>query len=276
MADNAVSSGESAVYHVVFPPHLGYTGPIFLRRTPLDARQIDLVRKRVTTAEAVTVLTGAGISAESGIPTFRGEGGLWKQFKAEELATPEAFRDHPGIVWEWYHWRRGIIAKKHPNRAHIALVELEARVPRFTLITQNVDGLHGVAGSRNIIELHGNLWKMRCPGCDAVIENRSLETPLLPKCANCLALLRPHVVWFGEAIDPIDLQKSMKACRECDVFLVIGTSSLVQPAASFASLAGAEGAFIAEINITPSLPVRPDVYLIGKAAEIVPRLLGSA
>jgi NAD-dependent deacetylase len=240
----------------------------------LDAHQLDLVRERIENAAFLTVLTGAGISAESGIPTFRGEGGLWKQFKAEELATPEAFQDAPGIVWEWYHWRRELISKKRPNRAHDALVILEEKTPGFTLITQNVDGLHTLAGSRNIIELHGTLWKTRCTGCHQVVEDRSPTMPLLPTCDMCNTMLRPHVVWFGEGIDPPDLEVSLKACRECEVFLVIGTSSVVQPAASFAALARSGGAFIVEINVTSALQIRPDASLIGKAADILPQLLG--
>jgi len=239
----------------------------------LDIRQIDLVREKLKNAAFVTVLTGAGVSAESGILTFRGEGGLWKQFKPEELATPEAFRDTPGIVWEWYHWRRELISKKSPNPAHDALVILEGKTPGFTLITQNVDGLHTLAGSRNIIELHGTLWKIRCTGCHQIVEDRSLKMPLLPSCGVCHTLLRPNVVWFGEGIDPLDLEGSLKACRECEVFLVIGTSSVVQPAASFAALARSEGAFIVEVNVEPALQIRPDASLTGKAADILPLLL---
>lgn len=239
----------------------------------MDIRQIELVREKIKNASSITVLTGAGISAESGIPTFRGEGGLWKQFKAEELATPEAFRDTPGTVWEWYHWRRDLIAKKRPNRGHEALAILEEKTPKFILITQNVDGLHALAGSRNIIELHGTLWKTRCTGCQRVVEDRSLLVPGIPTCGQCHTMLRPHVVWFGEGIDPLNLEGSLKACQACEVFLVIGTSSVVQPAASFASLARKGGAFIAEVNVAPSLAIRPDAALTGKAADVLPKLL---
>ncbi len=239
----------------------------------MDTHQIDLVREKIENAAFITVLTGAGISAESGIPTFRGEGGLWKQFKAEELATPEAFRDTPGIVWEWYHWRRELISKKIPNRAHDVLVILETKTPGFTLITQNVDGLHALAGNQNIIELHGTLWKTRCTGCHRVVEERSFTMPLIPTCGVCKMMLRPHVVWFGEGIDSFNLEGSLKACRECEVFLVVGTSSVVQPAASFAALARSEGAFIVEVNVTPALQIRPNISLTGKAADILPQLL---
>ncbi|MFQ5579087.1 MAG: NAD-dependent deacetylase [Nitrospiria bacterium] len=241
----------------------------------MNVRQIDLAREKLDNATFITVLTGAGISAESGIPTFRGKGGLWKQFKPEELATPEAFRNRPGIVWEWYHWRRELISKKSPNEGHLSLVKLEEKTRGFTLITQNVDGLHALAGNRNIIELHGTLWKTRCTGCHRVLLDRSLKKPRIPNCKVCHRELRPHVVWFGEGIDSFDLEGSLKACRECEVFLVIGTSSVVQPAASFASLARSEEAFIIEVNIVPSLQIKPDISLTGKASDILPAIIPS-
>jgi len=236
--------------------------------------QIESLQQKLASARSVTVLTGAGISADSGVPTFRGAEGLWKQFKPEELATPEAFNAGPEIVWEWYHWRREIISTKSPNRAHLSLAELEKRVP-LTLITQNVDGLHAVAGSRNLIELHGSLWRLRCTGCGRVEEERSLQLPLLPKCRLCSALLRPDVVWFGEAIDPTNLEKSIAACGEGEILLVIGTSAVVQPAASFASLAKQKGAFVIEINPVPALEAIADASLIGRASEMIPQLTGS-
>jgi len=177
------------------------------------------------------------------------------------------------VVWEWYHWRRKIIAEKHPNRAHEALVLLERACPNFTLITQNVDGLHTLAGSRRIIELHGSLWRMRCLRCGQTVEDRALDLPLLPHCERCRSLLRPDVVWFGEAINPIHLQKSLEACRGSDVFLVIGTSGVVQPAASFASYAKEQGAFTIEINTVDSEIAARDLILIGRASEVVPQLV---
>jgi NAD-dependent deacetylase len=237
--------------------------------------QIGSLRQKLASARSVTVLTGAGISADSGVPTFRGEEGLWKQFKAEELATPEAFDANPEIVWEWYHWRRGIISTKEPNSAHAALVELEKKIPSFTLITQNVDGLHTLAGSRNLIELHGNLWRLRCTGCSRVVEERSLQLPLLPKCTRCSALMRPDVVWFGESLDSNNLERSFRASREGEIMLVIGTSAVVQPAASFASVAKNTGAFVIEINTVPSLGAVADAALIGRASETVPSLAAS-
>src|SRR6516225_8863432 len=151
-------------------------------------------------ASRIGALTGAGVSAESGIPTFRGAGGLWRQRKAEELATPGGFARDPKLVWEWYDWRRGLIADAEPNAGHRALVELEARKIQFTLITQNVDGLHDRAGSRNILKLHGDIWTVRCSGCEN--ERRDLRTPLPeipPKC-SCGGTERPGVVWFGEGL----------------------------------------------------------------------------
>lgn len=239
----------------------------------LVSETIEQVRASIAAAGSVAVLTGAGISADSGIPTFRGEGGLWKQYRAEELATPEAFRRDPKTVWEWYQWRRQLLSTKKPNAAHDALAAFEEKRAAFTLITQNVDGFHALAGSRNVIELHGNIWKTRCTGCLRITENRSLELPSLPLCDLCHTLVRPHIVWFGEGIDPVDLEKSISACRDADVLLVIGTSGMVQPAASFASLAKAGGVCVVEINIEPALSFTPDATLRGRASEIVPRLL---
>jgi NAD-dependent deacetylase len=250
-----------------------YTQPIIWEGAILTESLIKTARDRIASARSITVLTGAGISADSGVPTFRGEGGLWKQFRAEELATPEAFDSHPEIVWEWYHWRRKTVSEKRPNPAHDTLVLLESACPNFTLITQNVDGLHTLAGSRKIIELHGSLWRIRCMQCGRVTENRSLDLPLLPLCERCQSLLRPDVVWFGEAINPIDLEKSLEACRGSDVFLVIGTSGVVQPAASFASFAKEQGAFTIEINTVDSGIAGRDLLLIGRASEVVPKLI---
>lgn len=240
----------------------------------MSVDQIESLQQKLAAARSVTILTGAGISADSGVPTFRGDEGLWKQFRPEELATPEAFDARPEVVWEWYHWRREIISTKRPNRAHLSLAELEKKIP-VTLITQNVDGLHTAAGTRNLIELHGSLWRLRCTGCNQVREERSLELPLLPKCPLCFALLRPDVVWFGEAIDPTNLEKSIAACREGEILLVVGTSAVVQPAASFASLAKKEGAFVIEINPVPALEAIADASLTGRASEMIPPLTGS-
>lgn len=232
------------------------------------------VRDRLASARAVAVLTGAGISADSGVPTFRGADGLWRTFRAEDLATPEAFARDPRLVWEWYDWRRALIATKSPNPAHRALVELERRHDRFWLITQNVDGLHGAAGSQGLIELHGNIWKVRCTRCARVSVNRDVPILLLPYCSACGGLLRPHIVWFGESLDPDDLRRSEEALRACEVLLIVGTSGLVYPAASFASTARAAGAFVVEVNLDPTPPSSVvDVALHGRAKDIVPALV---
>jgi NAD-dependent deacetylase len=245
----------------------------------LDLEQTALAQERLASAGAVTVLTGAGISADSGIPTFRGAEGLWRTFKPEELATPEAFERDPGTVWEWYSWRRDLIATKQPNPAHHALVALEKTARSFTLITQNVDGFHTLAGSQNVIELHGNIWKTRCVGCRRIVENRTpalkTGTSPLPACDRCHAVVRPHIVWFGENLAASDLERSLLACRQAEVMLVIGTSGVVQPAASFASMAQANGAFVIEINLASSLADPPDAFLMGRASERVPELLSN-
>jgi NAD-dependent deacetylase len=237
---------------------------------------IEQVRERLSTAQRVTVLTGAGISADSGIPTFRGPEGLWKNFRAEDLATPEAFMRDPALVWEWYNWRRELLATKEPNPAHRALVkmeiEMESRHAQFRLLTQNVDGLHGLAGSRSLIELHGNIWKVRCTGCGAVKEDRRVPIPIPPHCSSCGKMLRPHIVWFGESLNAGDVDQAIAALENCDVMLVIGTSGVVQPAASFASTARAAGAFVVEINPDASSSAA-QVALRGRAAEIVPQLV---
>ena len=225
-------------------------------------------------AKRVAALTGAGISAESGVPTFRGADGLWRNHDVMQLATPEAFSRDPKLVWEFYNWRRRLISGLTFNPAHIGLVELESRIPHFTLITQNVDGLHGKAGSRNLLEIHGNLWKVRCLQCHRVHLDESPDMGPLPRCESCGGLLRPHVVWFGESLDSDLLQRAVQAARTAEVMLVIGTSAVVQPAASLALEAKAAGALVVEINLerTPHSD-RLDFSLLGKAGEIVPRLV---
>jgi NAD-dependent deacetylase len=195
------------------------------------------LRERLRTAQRVAVLTGAGISAESGIPTFRGAGGLWRNFRAEELATPQGFRRDPQTVWEWYDWRRGFISQAAVNPGHFALASLEQKVPHFTLITQNVDGLHMRAGSRNILTLHGDIWTLRCTECEkSWRDERPKLDPLPPRC-ECGAMARPGVVWFGETLPPHEWSAAAEAAQRAEVFLVIGTSAIVQPAASLADAA---------------------------------------
>ena len=235
---------------------------------------LGLVRQHLATARNITVLTGAGISADSGVPTFRGADGLWRSYRAEDLATPEAFERDPKLVWEWYNWRRELIATKQPNAAHLAIVELERRAPAFWLVTQNVDGLHRDAGSRNLSEIHGNIWKVRCTGCNAVDENRDVPISILPSCSQCGALLRPHIVWFGESLLAADLEQCATVLRRCDLLLVIGPSGVVYPAAGFAAVAKEAGAFIVEINLDPTPQSSSvDVSLQGRAKDLVPLLL---
>jgi NAD-dependent deacetylase len=232
------------------------------------------LREKLWGAKHVTVLTGAGISAESGVPTFRGEGGLWKQYRAVELATPEGFDRDPELVWEFYNWRRETVGACSPNPGHFALAEMEERIPHFTLITQNIDGLHKKAGSRNIIELHGNMWKVRCTRCEAIAEDLRIPLPNLPACEACGSLLRPHVVWFGEMLEPQVLNTAFDAVRSCDLMVVIGTSGTVQPAASMGAQAKRNGAWVAEINLEPT-PYSDvyDISIMGKSGEILPQLL---
>lgn len=236
--------------------------------------KIQALREALRKAERVAVLTGAGISAESGVPTFRGADGLWGNYNAMDLATPEAFARDPELVWRFYNWRRDLISRITFNPAHKALAELEKRIPRFTLITQNVDGLHVKAGSRNIIEIHGNLWKVRCVDCSVILLDESRNMGHLPRCNQCGGLLRPHVVWFGESLDPEILNQAFQASGSCQVMIAIGTSAVVQPAASLAMEAKRAGALVAEINLerTPNSGFM-DIVLLGKAGEIVPRLL---
>ncbi len=231
--------------------------------------------KRLADARCVAVLTGAGVSAESGVPTFRGADGLWRRYRAEELATPEAFAHDPKLVWEWYDWRRQLLAKCEPNPAHHAIVRLESCCPEFLLITQNVDGLHQRAGSRSLVELHGNLWRVRCPGCETTTENREVPFQTLPPRCACGGLLRPDVVWFGEPLPPEAMQRAFAAAEACEVMLVAGTSAVVQPAASLPTVAREHGAYVVEVNPEPT-PLSAMAHEVhrGMAGEILPALLG--
>jgi NAD-dependent deacetylase len=237
---------------------------------------LGLVQEKLSAARSVVVLTGAGISADSGVPTFRGTDGIWRNFRAEDLATPEAFERDPRLVWEWYNWRRELIATKKPNPAHEAVAEMERRHSQFWLITQNVDGLHRAAGSRKLSEIHGNIWMVRCTQCNRIVENRDVPIQILPMCLACHGLLRPHIVWFGESLADEDLRRSFSALRSCDLCLIIGTSGVVYPAAGFASMAKEAGAFVAELNldVTPHTSL-VDVSLQGRAKDMVPLLLRS-
>lgn len=228
-------------------------------------------------ARSVAVLTGAGISAESGVPTFRdAQNGLWESYRPEDLATPEAFARDPALVWSWYAWRRELVGGVEPNAGHRALAELEQRVPGFILATQNVDGLHRRAGSRNVLELHGNISRTICSFEHEAVEPDGLEGEP-PLCPSCGAYLRPDVVWFGEALPVEAFERAREEASRSDVFLSVGTSSLVQPAASLPQAALAGGATAVEVNPedTPLTP-HADYALRGAAGEALPALLAAA
>lgn len=231
--------------------------------------------KTLRAAHSVVVLTGAGVSAESGIPTFRqAQTGLWQKYRPEDLASPEAFRRNPGLVWDWYTWRRGLVSSAQPNAGHYALVAMEHQVSDFTLITQNVDDLHRRAGSRAIIELHGNILRTRCSKEGILVSewNEAAESP--PHCQKCGGLLRPDVVWFGEALPTEALTQAMHAAQQCQVFLAVGTSGLVYPAANLPRIALQAQAVLVEIN-----PQRTELSsvvtypLAGLSGSILPELV---
>lgn len=234
-------------------------------------------------AKSLVVLTGAGVSAESGVPTFRGAGGIWRSRSATSLATPEAFRENPRLVWEFYAHRREVLAPLSPNPGHYAVAAMEERFARFTLITQNIDSLHRAAGTREIVELHGNIWRVRCanPGCGRAArpwENRDVPlSPLPPLCEACGGFLRPHVVWFGEMLDPEQLRRAMAAVNDCDCLLVAGTSAVVQPAASMPMAAARGGAFTLEVNPEPT-EISPwmSEAVAAPSGAALPRLLEAA
>lgn len=235
------------------------------------------VREWLASADSVVVLTGAGISAESGIPTFRGPGGLWRTYRAEDLATPQAFARNPHLSWEWYNWRRGIIATAEPNAGHAALAELERRLSRFTLTTQNVDGLHDRAGSRRILKVHGDIWTLRCTACSRQWRDLRPSLPELPPKCECGGLARPGVVWFGEGLPEDVWGAAVEAARAAQVLLVIGTSALVYPAAGLVQLAQSAGAKVVEINVAET-PVSAMVDLSWRASATtaLPQLIQSA
>lgn len=233
-----------------------------------------MLMSRLKNAKIVSVLTGAGISAESGVPTFRGEEGLWKKFRPEDLANFDAFIRNPKLVWEWYNYRKQLIRQVVPNAGHYALSKMETLFPEFHLITQNVDDLHRKAGSEQIYELHGNIMRNRCVDCNKRIDEMPQSSPdVLPRC-DCGGLIRPDVVWFGESLPPFELQRSFDAARNSDVFFAIGTSAVVQPAASLPIEAKHEGAYVVEINIeATAISKYVDETILGKAAEILPCLV---
>ena len=249
-------------------------------------------RDLLSSASRILVLTGAGVSAESGVPTFRGSDGLWKTHRPEQLATPEAFHADPRLVWEWYNWRRGVVGACRPNPAHEALAHLTLRNDEARIATQNVDGLHALAleeaavvageepppSSARPLELHGSLFRVRCTGCHVRSDHRgsvdATSAASLPHCQECGALLRPDIVWFGEALDPRTLEEAMARAEGAEACLVVGTSSVVQPAASLPSLTRRSGGVVVEVNpeATP-LTETAHVSVRGTAAHVLPEIL---
>jgi len=226
-------------------------------------------------AASVVAFTGAGMSAESGVPTFRGEDGIWKKFKPEELASFDAFIRNPEVVWEWYKYRKQLLLSVQPNPGHFALAEMEKIFPQFTVITQNIDNLHRRAGSGTVYELHGNIERNYCIGCGMKYSNE--EIPSLdraPRCAQCSGLIRPDVVWFGELLPVEEWNASVAAAERADIFFSIGTSAVVYPAASLPVSAKHAGAYVVEINIEPTeLSHQMDEVLLGKSGDLLPRLV---
>jgi NAD-dependent deacetylase len=247
---------------------------------PVDVDDLDTALDRAAallrTAERVAVLTGAGVSAESGVATFRGAGGLWEGHAIEDVACPSAFRRDPTLVWRFYNARRANLRTVRPNPGHHALVALEDRSgsDHFALITQNVDGLHRAAGSRRVLELHGNLSRVRCTGCGK-IEDRGAEVlPDLPHCGECGALLRPDIVWFHEMLPEDVWQEAAEATATCDCFLVVGTSAVVYPAAGLVEAARRVGARVIEVNLERTAASgAADVGLYGPSGVLLPRIV---
>lgn len=256
-------------------------------------------KRWLSKSPSITILTGAGISAESGVPTFRGAGGLWRTYAATDLATPEAWRRDPGLVWEFYDYRRQIMKGKQPNDGHRAIATLEARWRTAgrsaRVVTQNIDGLHAESGSRDVTCMHGSLWKVRCTECGDITENddvpitsafegcgspdpdahaRRFTEADLPHCGECGGVLRPHVVWFGESLNPADLEGATHAATHCATLLVVGTSAVVYPAAGLIPMARARGIVVAEVNLeTTPATGECDFVFQGKSGEVLPELL---
>jgi NAD-dependent deacetylase len=254
---------------------------------------VERARALLERAGTVVVLTGAGVSAESGVPTFRGPGGMWKSHRPEELATPGAFARDPRLVWEWYQWRRDLVGRCVPNPAHHAIASLQTGRDGVTLVTQNVDGLHRVAlreadrhppeekadsSVRLVLELHGSLFRVKCTRCPWRAERRepvdATSEGSLPRCPECDALVRPDVVWFGESLDADVLEAAFAAAREAEVCLVVGTSGVVQPAASIPWVAREAGGRLIEVNVRESaLSAGATVFVRGPAGDVLPRIL---
>ena len=229
------------------------------------------------TARRVAVLTGAGISAESGVATFRDAGGLWETLKPEELASFDGFMSNPELVQRWYRHRREIANSVQPNPGHVALAEMEGLFDDFAVITQNIDNLHQRAGSKNVIELHGSILRNYCISCGRGAADEELSNPGtdgMYRCSECGGLIRPDVVWFGEMLPAGAIEAADRAAREADVFLSIGTSAVVYPAASIPITARLNGAYVAEINVERSaIALDLDEVIVGRSGEVLPGLL---
>lgn len=238
--------------------------------------RIETAKQMIRNSGSIAVLTGAGISSDSGIPTFRGEGGLWRNFSPQQLATPQAFQRDPKLVWEWYNWRREVISKAKPNAAHHTLRKMEETKDNFWIITQNIDGLHTKAGNKKVIEFHGNIWREKCSMCDFRRYNEVVYDPqdIPPRCPICGGFLRPDVVWFGEMVPQEVLEKAISIVELSDTFLIIGTSGVVYPAAYLAELAITRRKNTIEINreMTPFSEL-VTVSILGRAAELLPKLV---
>jgi NAD-dependent deacetylase len=230
--------------------------------------------ERLKKAYSIVVLTGAGISAESGIPTFRGKDGLWNKYDPRELATPDAFERNPKLVWEWYLWRRELVMKAKPNIAHYALVDLEDFYEEFTIITQNVDALHQRAGNRRVLELHGNLFINKCSKCGTLSRKKVESAEDIPTCDECGGLLRPAVVWFGESLNPRILNAAHEFSMQSEVFFVVGTSAEVEPAASLPGMAKGNGSYLVEIN-PEATPISDyaDESIRASASDVLPEIV---
>jgi len=242
--------------------------------TDVLAEGIDQAAAILREARRVVAMTGAGVSAESGVPTFREKGGLWEQVRIEDVATPRGFRKDPAYVWAFYNARRENLGEVKPNPGHVALARLEGQYEAFVLVTQNIDGLHRAAGSRNVLEVHGNLGEVRCTDCDKVTDRAGEALEPLPRCEDCGGLLRPNVVWFEEALPEDIWAAACEAVAACDCMLVVGTSAAVYPAAGLVWDAKHHGAAVIEVNLeaTDASDVA-DVSLWGKSGEILPRLV---
>ncbi len=232
---------------------------------------------RLRRAKSCVVLTGAGVSAESGVPTFRDAiSGTWSNFNVEEFATPEAFIKNPKKVWEWYEYRRNLLKDIDPNQGHYAIAELERVYSDFWFVTQKIDGLHRKAGNKNVLEIHGNIYRNKCFEENTIVDNISVGEEIPPKCPNCGSYVRPDVVWFHEPLPKYEMEKAIEVSSRCDVFIVAGTSAIVYPAAELPIVAKNTGAYVIEINIEKTLiSTQMDITILGKTGIVLPKLTES-